>query len=175
MSQTNSPLPLAMNPVVEAGAAQTVCANNAVVTLNGTVDVAGTTNTWTTNGTGTFADATSLGTTYTPSAADITAGTVTLTLTATLTGCNPVFDQVVITISPAPIVDAGANQTVCANNPTVTLAGTVSDGTATNAWTTAADGTFSNASSLTSNIYPRCRRHSSRYSYTNVNINSSWM
>jgi hypothetical protein len=141
-------------PIVEAGAAQTVCANNAVVTLNGTVDVAGTTNTWTTNGTGTFADATSLGTTYTPSAADITAGTVTLTLTATLTGCNPVIDQVVITISPAPIVDAGANQTVCANNPTVTLAGTVSDGTATNAWTTAGDGTFSNASSLTSNYTP---------------------
>src|SRR6478609_4629842 len=111
-------------PTADAGLDQTVCANNAVTTLNGIVTVA-TGGNWTSSGTGTFSSAGTLGTTYTPSAADIAGGTVTVTLTTASNGnCGSVTDQMVITITPSPTVNAGADQTVCANNAVVTLTGT---------------------------------------------------
>ena len=113
-------------PIVDAGIDQTVCANNANVSLNGTV-VGATGGQWTSSGTGTFSpNNNTLNATYIPSAADITAGTVTLTLTSTGNGlCNPVSDQMNITITPAPTANAGSDVSVCANNPTVTLNGVV--------------------------------------------------
>lgn len=114
-------------PTVNAGADQTVCANNPGVTLNGAVMIA-TGGVWS-GGTGTFVpNANTLNATYTPSAAEITAGTVTLTLTTTGNGtCNPETDDMVITIDPAPVVNAGADVSVCANSPDVSLTGSVSN------------------------------------------------
>ena len=58
---------------------------------------------WQSSGTGTFTNGTTLTPDYTPSAADISAGTVTLTLRVTATGpCPLVTDDVVITINPKP-------------------------------------------------------------------------
>jgi hypothetical protein len=86
-----------------AGADQTVCADNAVVTLAGSIGGAAGSSTWTSSGTGSFSDASSLISTYTPSAADITAGTVTLTLTTNDPSgpCGTVTDQMTITINSA--------------------------------------------------------------------------
>jgi len=52
---------------------------------------------------------------YTPSAAEITAGTVTLTLTTDDPAgpCPAVNDQMVITINPAATVTAGPDQIIC--------------------------------------------------------------
>ncbi|PCH90860.1 MAG: hypothetical protein COB85_09850, partial [Bacteroidetes bacterium] len=128
-------------PTADAGPDQTVCANNAVTTLSGSVTDA-TGGAWTTSGTGTFADASALSTTYTPSNADTTAGTVTLTLTTTGNGtCNSESDFIIITITDAPTVDAGPDQTVCANNAVTTLSGAVTDATG-GAWTTSGTGSF---------------------------------
>jgi hypothetical protein len=68
---------------------------------------------------------TTLNATYTPSAAERTAGTVTLTLTsASATAiCNAVSDQVTYSITPAPTVTAGPDQTLCGNNANATLIG----------------------------------------------------
>ncbi len=108
-------------PVVSAGAAVSVCANNVQVALNGSVTGA-TGGAWS-GGAGSFnPNATTLNATYTPSAAEIAAGTVTLTLTSTGNGnCTAVSSSKVITITPAPTVDAGPNATVCANNSAITL------------------------------------------------------
>ncbi len=113
-------------PTVNAGVDQTVCANNPDVALNGSVTIA-TGGQWSGGG-GTFSpNANTLNAVYTPSAAEITAGTVTLTLTTTGNGtCNPETDDIEITIDPAPVVSAGADVTVCANNPNATLSGSVS-------------------------------------------------
>ena len=113
-------------PTVDAGPDVTVCANNANVQLNGTVNGA-TGGIWTTSGTGTFSpDNTTLNAIYIPSSQDKNAGTVTLTLTSTGNGlCNPVSDQMTITITPAPVVNAGSDISVCKNNATVTLYGSV--------------------------------------------------
>jgi len=75
-------------------------------------------------GTGTFnPNATTLNAIYTPSAAEITAGTVTLTLTTDDPAgpCPAVNDQMVITINPAATVTAGPDQIICGGS-TVTLA-----------------------------------------------------
>ncbi len=100
---------------------------------------------WSTSGTGTFADATLLVTTYTPSAADISAGSVTLTLTAFANAnCVDATDNMVLTITSSPIADAGDDATVC-EGTIFDLASTGSV-SATNAasvaWTTSGDGTF---------------------------------
>ena len=63
---------------------------------------------------------------YTPSAAERTAGTVTLTLTTVGNGnCNAVSANVTYTITPAPTANAGADQSLCANNAVATLNGVV--------------------------------------------------
>jgi hypothetical protein len=80
--------------------------------------------TWT-GGTGTYSpNANTLNAVYTPSPAERTAGTVTLTLTSTGNGtCNPVTDQVTFSITPAPTANAGVDQVLCANNAVASLSG----------------------------------------------------
>ncbi|MGL5889601.1 MAG: hypothetical protein ACRC3B_06945, partial [Bacteroidia bacterium] len=134
-------------PTTNAGTPITVCANNAAATLNGSFTVASGA-VWS-GGAGTFSpNNTTMNAVYTPSAAEITAGSVTLTLTSTGNGlCNAVNDQVTITILPAPTVNAGVNIAACANNAAVTLGGIVNNATG-GVWSGGA-GTFSpNASSL---------------------------
>jgi hypothetical protein len=74
-------------------------------TLAGTVGGSATAGTYTSSGTGTFApNATTLGATYTPSAADVAAGTVTITLTSTAVGtCPTASATLTLGISPAPV------------------------------------------------------------------------
>jgi gliding motility-associated-like protein len=118
-----------VNPLAtaNAGPAQSVCAGGSI-TLAGTIGGAATSSTWSAP-TGTFSNAGSLTSTYTPS---ITTGTVTLTLTTNDPAgpCNAVTSTVVITVNPLPTVNAGSPQTVCAGTA-VTLAAT---GASTYSW-----------------------------------------
>jgi gliding motility-associated-like protein len=90
-------------PTVFAGADVNVC-NNASVTLNGTIGGFTGTGNWASTGTGSFnPGTTALNTIYTPSAGDITAGSVLLILTSTNNkGCNPTKDTLKVTFIPAP-------------------------------------------------------------------------
>ena len=126
---------------VNAGSDQTICSNTPA-SLAGTIGGSATSATWSTSGTGSFGNAGNLTTTYTPGAADITAGSVTLTLTTNdPTGpCPAVSDFLVLTIIRAPQVNAGADAIICQGNSY-----TVNDATASNyvtlTWTE--DGTGS--------------------------------
>lgn len=133
-------------PIVNANADQTVCANNADVSLDGSVSGGSTTGTWSTLGSGTFSPgANTLNAVYTPSPADTAAGTVTLVLTST--GSNPCTeetDTLILTITDSPVVDAGPDTLyVCSNNANFNLSGTVYGGTTTGKWTTSGNGLFS--------------------------------
>src|SRR5690606_6662049 len=75
------------------------------------------------------------------------AGTAQLTLTLTQAGCLPVTSNTTLTIDPTPIVSAGTPQTVCANNPAVSLNGSVTHATGLT-WATLGDGTFNNINIL---------------------------
>ena len=100
---------------------------------------------WSTSGTGSFDDATSLSATYTPSAADETAGTVTLTLTAyAVAPCTTDgTDSMVLTISPASTADAGAATATVCYNASYTASATATNGTIL--WTSSGDGSFTSA------------------------------
>ena len=133
---------------VNAGVDQTICAG--VVTLTGSA--ANATNFMWSGVNGIFSNQTSLNTTYTPSAAEIAAQTFTLSLSATSTApCPSVTDEIYISIIPGPTVNAGPNQTICAEN-SVTLFGTATNAT-TFLWSGGA-GTFSNPTSLTTSYTP---------------------
>jgi len=81
----------------DAGSDQTICPGSEA-SLNGTTTGSPTATVWTTNGTGTFADANAPSTVYTPSTADVTAGSVILTLTASGIGNCDGTDYMVLKI-----------------------------------------------------------------------------
>ncbi|MDQ3100845.1 MAG: gliding motility-associated C-terminal domain-containing protein, partial [Bacteroidota bacterium] len=136
MVLTISPL-----PVVVSGSNASVCASNAVHVLNGSVTVGSTTGLWSTSGSGSFTtSATALNATYTASAADISAGSVTLTLTAT-NGCSPVSASKVLQIRAVPVVTVGIDRTIC-EGQTAALIGTVTGSTTTGIWSTSGTGGF---------------------------------
>ncbi|XOV67397.1 MAG: PKD domain-containing protein [Fluviicola sp.] len=134
-------------PIVSASADQSLCVNNSVATLAGSVEGGATTGYWSTNGTGTFVpDSSFLDADYVPSAADLANGTVELVLISTNVGsCVPESDTMNITYTQGPTVDAGPVDTlfVCENNALVNLNGTVSGVTTTGKWITSGNGVFS--------------------------------
>ncbi|MCA1751041.1 MAG: hypothetical protein LC670_04500, partial [Flavobacteriales bacterium] len=141
------------SPEADAGPDQTLCANNAVAQLEGSVNIASG-GTWS-GGSGTFSpSANALNATYQPAAFEIISGGVTLTLTTTGNGdCNPVSDQVIITYTPAPTANAGADVSVCANNAQVILAGSVTTASG-GTWTGGSGVFFPDANSLGASYTP---------------------
>jgi hypothetical protein len=130
-------------PIADAGLDQTICTGSNV-TLAGAVSGSATTGSWS-GGNGTFVpDVNTLNAVYTPSADEIAAGFVTLTLTTDDpdgTGpCSAATDQITITINPAAIADAGVDQTICSGSD-VTLAGVVSGSATSGSWS-GGNGTF---------------------------------
>ncbi|WP_298239272.1 LamG-like jellyroll fold domain-containing protein [uncultured Algibacter sp.] len=136
---------------VDAGGPQTVCADGSI-TLAGFIGGSASNSTWTSSNGGSFSDASSLTSTYTPS---IVSGSVTLTLTTDDPSgpCGAVSDTVVITVNPVATVDAGSPQIVCADG-SITLAGSRAGGASSSTWTSSNGGTFSNVNSLTSTYTP---------------------
>jgi len=142
-------------PTVDAGADQIICADAASAFLGGSVNNA-TGGIWSTSGTGTFnPNNTTLTAAYIPSEADTVAGSVTLTLTTTGNGlCNAYSDQITITITPAPIANAGPDQTLCADITAIPLSGEITTATG-GVWSTSGTGTFSpNANTLNASYIP---------------------
>jgi hypothetical protein len=111
-------------PEISGLADLTVCADTAFIQLNASVARASG-GTWTTSGTGTFSpSATALNAQYTPSAADLTAGSVRLRLTTTGNGiCNAVTDSMTVNFTPAPTVTAGDDLSICSDVDSVQLDG----------------------------------------------------
>ena len=115
--------------VANAGADAEVCASDPDVTLNGSISGAALSGTWS-GGTGTFnPNANTLNATYTPSAAEIAASSVTLTLTTNdpAGSCGPANDTMTITINPNPVVEISLED-ACLG--TAHLHATVTGGTA---------------------------------------------
>ncbi|MBT6013593.1 MAG: hypothetical protein HOG85_02105, partial [Flavobacteriales bacterium] len=86
-----------------AGNPDNIC-EGSTYTLLGTSASNNTGLSWTTSGTGSFNPTNTLTPIYTPSAADIAAGNVTLTLTATGNSpCSDATSSILLTIDPSPI------------------------------------------------------------------------
>ncbi len=115
-------------PVANAGTDQTLCVGE-VATLAGTLTNAGSCSpiqTWSiVSGTGSFSNVNLLTSTFTPTSS----GTITLQLTpCSPGGCTPVSDQVILTVSPSPVVTASVvTNPICVGLIT-DLVGTVTGG-----------------------------------------------
>ena len=130
-------------PVISAGPDQSICFNDPSFTLSATVNGATTTQTWI-GGAGTFTpNRNDLNAIYTPTAAEKTAGTVTLKLrvtTALAAPCNQIDDDIILKIKPNISLTSAAAKTICTGNsvaytPTSAVAGV------TYTWTAAGTAT----------------------------------
>ena len=142
-------------PTISAGSDKATCANVASITVIGTMTVA-TGATWTSSGTGTITPSgNGLTSTYAPSVTDDSAGVVQLTITTTagLGSCKSANDKMLLTINPAPKVNAGVDKTVCADNGNVPVLGTVQTATG-GVWNTVGSGTFASGTSLSTTYKP---------------------
>ena len=139
-------------PTVDAGTDGDVCETGSYL-LSGAATNQGS-SLWTTAGDGTFDDDAILGATYTPGSGDITAGTVTLTLTAyAVAPCGTdATDNIVLTIQDLPTASAGADASVC-DGSDYTLSGSANNQSAA-VWSTAGDGTFDNTALLAATYTP---------------------
>ncbi len=135
-----------------AGTNQVICAGSDVV-LNGVIGGAATNGIWN-GGAGSYSPGNnSLNTLYTPDINEISAGSVTLTLTSDDPpgNCPAVVDSIVITINPQAIVNAGTNDTICAGN-TVAL-NAVIGGAATSGTWSGGGGTYNPDNTSLNAIY----------------------
>ncbi len=146
---------LEKSPIVTAGADVTMCANNVTpISLNGYFNYClGAT--WAGGNGGSFGNTAATATTYTPSPADISSGSVLITYASTgsVFGCPNTTDSLYLFFTPAPIVNAGADIVVCANTPKVLLNGNVSGGSSSGVWSTSGSGVFSPSSTNLSTFY----------------------
>lgn len=108
---------------------------------------------WETAGTGTFNDATLLNAVYTPSAEDITAGAVVLSLTASNPSIGDSTDYVTLTLAPIPIVNAGNPANLCEGDTYATTEATAENYTEL-FWTTSGTGTFNDPNALNTRYTP---------------------
>lgn len=144
----NLTLTITEAPSAYAGADDAVCETTPVYTLSGIASNEASI-LWT-GGDGTFDDATLLNATYTAGAGDLTAGSVTLTLTAypnSPCAANAI-DNMVLTYAVLPTADAGPDDEICLNTPSYQVAGATASNYTTVLWTTSGDGSFADATLL---------------------------
>jgi len=109
---------------------------------------------WTTSGTGSFDNAAIVNPTYTPTEADMTAGSVVLTLHATgFAPCGDIEDAVILTINQSPMASAGADASVC-QGASYTLSGATATNYSSILWTSNGTGTLTDANTLTPTYTP---------------------
>lgn len=131
-------------PIANAGNDTSSCTNNPTINLGGTILNAGG-GIW--NGSGSFSPgATTLNPTYTPSASALSNGTDTLILITTSNALCPAdTDQVIITFTPSPTVDAGGDLSVCKDTVSIPVCANITIGSS-GYWQSTGSGTFVNDS-----------------------------
>lgn len=136
---------------VDAGSDFTVCAGTDA-SLNGSVTGAVITGFWS-GGSGTFSDVSDLNAFYTPTAAELSAGSVVLTLTSEnpVGPCGPEFDDVTVSFTSSAIVSAGPPQTICEGDD-VTLNGAVGGSAVVGSWS-GGSGIFVPSSTALNAVY----------------------
>jgi len=142
------------SPTVSAGANDTICATG-TAQLVGSYGGAADSATWTKTGDGSFDDDTKNTAVYTPGPNDIADGRVYLIFTTDNPSgnvCGAVSDTMLLTINPAPIVDAGDPQTICGTD-TVFLNGSLSGSADSAIWSGGA-GTFHDPKNLNAYYIP---------------------
>ncbi|MFO0355792.1 MAG: PKD domain-containing protein, partial [Sphingobacteriaceae bacterium] len=130
------------------------CKNNVTpINLNGTVSNA-LGGLWSGGNGGSFG-APGVNTTYTPSLADLAAGTITLTLTSQgpLTSCNNSSKSFTIGFVDPPTVSLITSTVACTNSQSIALTGTVTGSNLNYLWTSSGTGIFTPSSNSLNVVY----------------------
>jgi hypothetical protein len=130
------------NPVVNVGPPTVVC--EGPITLNSSIQNAGSI-LWTVqNGNGYFIDPTAIAPIYMPATTDLNT-IVTFSVTVTpINNCGPsISDSVLYTINGKPSIVVGGNATICQSNQTYQLQATATNTTSIT-WTSTGSGSFDN-------------------------------
>ena len=152
--------------IAAVGQNQTVCSTNPTVTLDGSLSGGATSGTWT-GGEGIFnPNRNTLNAQYTPTAAEILAGSVVLTLTPDPYGalvCQSTPANITITIDSQPNAGSDGSTTICDSNVAViNLFNLITGEQAGGTWTrvsgeggtfNAAAGTFTPAAGATTSVF----------------------
>lgn len=139
-------------PIALAGNDTFACSNNANIGLGGNVlNASG--GVW--SGAGTFTPSnTTLNATYTPTAAEISAGFTWLVLQSTgVTLCTHDVDSVLINFAPGPTSSVGNDIIVCRDTPYVAVCGTVTLASG-GVWSSSGTGAFVNPNLLCTDYIP---------------------
>jgi gliding motility-associated-like protein len=140
-------------PIALAGPDATICENQSYSTANATAAYYNSM-LWSTSGTGTFTNPTQLNTYYIPGTADVTNGSVVLTLTSFGTSpCGNTTDNLTLTIQKAPLAFAGSDQSTCQGIP-ITLSGASAANYTALLWTHTGLGTITGSNTLTPTYIP---------------------
>ncbi len=146
---------LTINKRVDASAGNdaSICENRSFV-LSGATGQNFTSVLWTTTGTGSFSDPTTLNPVYTPSAVDLLTGHVILTLTAYgQFSCGNVIDPMTLTFIKAPTANAGPDLATCPGQP-VTVSQAVAQNFSSLLWTHNGLGILSDATTISPTYTP---------------------
>lgn len=138
-------------PNIEITTDDSLCANVPTMNLTGNMTT-GFTPQWSTSGSGGIADPSSLNTTYNITTADTSGGSIWLYLETTGGICPVEKDSIEVEFVAPPIVDAGLDQSFCANELSAlngTLAGTATGAT----WTSLGTGSFTPSPNLLNTFY----------------------
>ena len=117
-STSSMVLTISRQAIANAGSDETICFSQTSILLSTASASFYNSLVWTTSGSGTFNDPNIQNPVYFPSANDIAAGTVVLTLTATSTQpCVNAVSSMTLTIIPELIASAGPDVSACAMTP----------------------------------------------------------
>lgn len=137
-------------PTADIGADIYVCKDTVSVPVCATITVASG-GVWQTTGTGTFVDPTALCTSYIPSSADTTAGSVMIYLSTTGNGsCLASADTTNIIFTATPYATITSNDSACASNPVLLNVATT---TGSGIWSSSGTGTFAPSDTIASPVY----------------------
>ncbi len=137
----------------DAGADGETCEETAF-TVTGASASDNSTYLWTTDGTGTLTDATTLTPTYTPATDETGAVTLTLTVESGNGGmCGTATSTMSLEVYPEAYADAGQNDISC-QNETYTITGAVASENSTILWTTNGLGTLEDETTISPTYYP---------------------
>ena len=150
-------LTVQLGAISSAGTDVNICGGGgAPIILNGNVSGLGTSGTWSTNGSGSFGNATALSTIYTPSATDLTNGSVVIYLTTDdpAGNCGPAVDSLVATFSTQAAISVQFQGTLCAGS-SANISAVATGSISSYQWTALnGTGTFTNPTSATAQYTP---------------------
>lgn len=160
-------VPIQQRPQVTVGTGTTICKNNLVpINLSGTVSgpPVATGGVWTTSGTGFINPGINIS--YTPTPADLTAGSVNFTLSA-VGGCSANSRTLSVNFIDPPVL-TGFNDNICTNTQSVVLTSTVVGSANTPTWSTTNGTGFFTPSNV--GLNPTYSVSVSDYSLTTINF-----